>query len=409
MIRNRFIQCSAIAATLALLGACKKDEPATTSGESYVVHARVITPDESTDYITTTSSLDEGEVSIEGKGIEQLGWRYSLQHNNTVFSIGYGDNYMIGYSLDASGVLKERGKLAFEKTLDCTGSIDDNTLLAIQADRAGKQRVIYVINTDDIAITKKVSTNFDNFAGDSLGLWPTGIIYRDNKVYLSAYPVLPDGAFTTPSVDTAYVAILSYPDMQVEKVLKDTRTSPIGVYGSSDGMIETENGDIYTLSTSSAAGGYSKVTRPSGILRIKNGETSFDDSYFLNFENLSGGEKMVHWTYVGNGKALVEASTLTNETADDLWASYDIENPVMKLYILNLEDKTLQAVSGVPLHGGAYGAPCLQKDGKVYVNITTPADGSYIYSVDPDNASAQKGAKIGASMAAGIYHLKQSS
>lgn len=406
-MKKRSFYSLALAVVAAVFTAsCEKDDNQNTSQGSYVLHVRAEgANNESTDYMTTASTLDEGSVSIEGRGIEQLGWRYSYGHNNSVFSIGYGDNYMIGYRMNESGVLAEAGKLSFEKTLDCAGDVDENTIVAIQADRAAQGRVIHIINTESIAVESKVSTDFGNFAGDSLAVWPTGIQYRDGKLFVSAYPLLPDGKFTTPSVDTAYVAVLSYPDMTVEKVLKDTRTSPVGVYGADDGMIQTEAGDIYTLSTSSAAGGYTKVTKPSGVLRINSGEMDFDSEYFFNFEAETNGEKLVHWAYVGNGKALVQASTLTNETPDDLWASYVVTNPIMKLYIMDLEAQTLQEVGNVPLHGGTYGFPHLIKNGKVFINVTTPDEGAYIYEIDPATATGVKGTKVEAVQAAGIYKL----
>ncbi len=65
----------------------------------------------------------------------------------------------------------------------------------------------------------------------------------------------------TPSTDTAYISVFSYPGLAYQSTIKDVRTGPIGYYGGSPGMIQTENGDIYTLSPSAFAAGFSQVTQ----------------------------------------------------------------------------------------------------------------------------------------------------
>ena len=76
---------------------------------------------------------------------------------------------------------------------------------------------------------------------------------------------------------------------ELDKIIYDERTSPIGVNGHSTGIEQTENGDIYSFSTSALSAGFTLATKPSGILRIKNGETEFDQDYFFNVEEATNG------------------------------------------------------------------------------------------------------------------------
>src|SRR5690606_9145237 len=100
--------------------------------------------------------------------------------------------------------------------------------------------------------------------------------------------------------DQAWIAVYSYPNMELEKVIQDDRTSFIGRYFT-NGLGVVENGDVYAFSSSTAQGLVPDVvngkdtvkrvittTKPSAITRIKNGTDAFD-TYYLNFETASGG------------------------------------------------------------------------------------------------------------------------
>ncbi len=385
---------------------CAEDEinPEVPAGEEkYTVAIQVMgSNDEAADYLVQTEKLLEGPITSEGQGVEQTGWRYFTSVNNTLFSIGYyADNNAIAYRLDDEGNLYEHGRFVFEKTLDIMAPADNNTLLAMEVPRAGvNNRVLHVIDVDEVSIERKIETEIYKPAGDSLVKWPTGMVVKGDKLFISFYPMSPSGNFTTPDVDTAQVAVFSYPEIEFQKVLSDTRTSPVGIYGNASGIIESDNGDLYTFSSSSLAAGFTKQTKPSGILRIKNGETEFDPNYFLNIEEATNGGKIVYFAPVGNGKAI--ARILTDDST--LWGAFSVVNPICKLVIIDLEAASVTDVSGVPLHGGQYATPSLVEDGKVYMNITTATD-AHIYEIDPETATSVKGAEIEGLEAKGIFNL----
>lgn len=371
--------------------------------EKYTVAIQVMgSNDEAADYLVQTDELTEGSITSEGQGVEQTGWRYFTQVNKTVFSIGYyADNNAIAYELNNEGNLIERGRFVFEKTLDVLAPADDNTLLAMEVPRAGvNNRVLHIIDVDNVSIQRKVETEIYKPAGDSLVKWPTGMVVKGDKLFISFYPISPSGNFTTPNVDTAQVAVFSYPEIEFQKVLSDTRTSPVGIYGNATGIIESDNGDLYTFSSSSLAAGFTKETKPSGILRIKSGATEFDPNYFLNIEEVTGGGKIVYFAPVGNGKAV--ARIVTDDST--LWGAFSVINPICKLVIIDLEAATVTDVSGVPLHGGQYATPSLVENGKVYLNITTATD-AHIYEIDPETATSVKGAEVQGLEAKGIFNL----
>jgi hypothetical protein len=389
-----------------LVFSCSEDEvnpDLPSDQEAYTVALQVLgSNDEAADYLVQTETLSEGTITSEGQGLEQTGWRYFAQVDKSVFSIGYfDDNNCIGYQMDENGDLLEYGRFVFEKTLDCMAPADNNTLLAFEVPRTGiTQRVLHVIDAENVSLDRKVETDIYKPEGDTLPKWPTGMVVKGDKLFVSFYPVSPSGDFSTPSVDTTQVAVFSYPELEFEQVISDTRTSPIGVYGNATGLLEAENGDLYTYSSSSLAGGFTKQTKPSGILRIKNGTTAFDPDYFLNIEEATGGGKIVYFSYAGSGKAV--ARIVTDDSV--LWGAFSPNNPICELVIIDLNAATVTEVTDVPLHGAQYATPALVENGKVYMSITTATD-AHIYEIDPETATAVKGAEIDGLEAKGIFNL----
>lgn len=242
---------------------------------------------------------------------------------------------------------------------------------------------------------------------DILNKWPTSIVVNDNKMYVSFYP-LEGSTWNTEYTDTAYVTIFSYPGLDSLTTIKDARTGPIGLYGNQVNMVKAENGDIYTFSPSSLAAGYTQVTKKSGILRIKNGQQSFDPSYFFDVETASGGAKLLTATYAGDGLLVARMQLPGTDNASGSWAVFDVTNPICKMAIIDLNNKTVTDIPDIPVHGGQYGAQWLVEDGKVYASITsTPAGEVRIYAIDPLTATATKAAKIEGLEVPAIYKVGQ--
>lgn len=358
--------------------------------------------DDFSDYLLAEDELMSGEIDPQGRGVEQTGWRYMTSAGNTVFSIGYyADNNAIAYQLNEQGAIEEKGRFVFETTLDLSAAVDENTMLAMEVPRAGyADRVFHKIDVNNVAIQEKVPTRIYENRADSLVAWPTSLVVRDNKLFVSFYTLHARGDFSTPSTDTAHVAVYSYPELTFEKYIKDTRLGPLGIYGNGNGLIQTESGDLYGFSAASYASGFTTQAKNSGIIRIKAGETEFDPNYLFDFENATG-NKLAFFHYIGNGKAI--GRMIVEDT--DLWGVFNVVNPICKLVIIDLEGQTATEVSGVPVHGGQYATPVLVENGKVYMSITTASD-SHIYEIDPASATGTQGAEVKALEAKGIFKVR---
>lgn len=378
--------------------ACKTDDAApeiTTS--NYVMSLRSEDAnEESADYFLVIDDIMTGDISAVGQGVELAGWNYNGHFGDTYFAFSYELNECVGYKV-ADGKLVEQGKFVFER-FDVMNAIDDESFMAIGAPWGGGSFdcQLQVVNIADIAIYKNVKhpiyESFDA-EGTQLNAWPTASYVDNGKLFISFYP-LNGATWATPMTDTAYISVYSYPGLEYQKTIKDTRVGPIGYYGGSPSILENETGDHYTLSGGSKVTGFTQITKPSGILKINAGEDTFDANYFFNVEAL--GYKAISAAYVGNGLAVARViSTQLDEQASEAsqWAAFNEVSPLLNIAILDLNSKTLTIVDDIPLHGGQYQTPYLVKDGKVYVSVNNGTE-AFVYEVNPIDATATKGAKL---------------
>jgi hypothetical protein len=394
------------------LSSCSKDkDPDTTDPPvvigGYVVAIRDAGSTKSTDYLLQTTSITSGTLSVAGKGIEQQGNRTYIQAGKTIFSIGgsgatQGTPSAIGYVLDATNKLVQKGSFTFDKYFDVPTAIDDNTLAGIQIPRTAAENrstIFYNANATTVTLTSQVNGSLAALYKDDL-VWPSGMRVRDGKVYVSYY-LQNRTSLQTVFTDTAYVAIYTYPAFTLEKIIKDVRTGPAGSSNSSNGVIKTENGDIYTVSSSGYT--FSQRTKPAGFLRIKNGETAFDPSYFFNLDEISNNRKIYFCQYLGNGLVLAEMGRFP--TIGGQWAFEDVN---LSAVIIDLNAKTIKDVTGdIPAHAGQGGITLSVpvENGKVYLPVTSYTDGTYIWEIDIATATAKKGAQINAKYVTGIFKL----
>jgi len=383
----------AFAATMLTISSCnKKGNPEPSGPTGYLIGYRTAGTT-TADYLLNTASLDSGVISATGKGLELSGWNYYGKSGSTYFAIDYTNNICKGFKVE-NGNIVEKGEFAFER-MDCMTEVDENNMLAIGAPWGGGSFdcKIQLVNSTDISIQQSATTpiyvSYDN-NGTQLNAWPTHSYIENGKLFIAFYP-LNGATWETPNTDTAYISVYSYPGLQYQHTFKDTRTGPIGYYGGSPAMIEDEAGNHYSFSTSSKAAGFTQKTTPSGILKINKGQEQFDANYFFDVE--SYGYRVLTGAYAGNGKVVARVVSTTVDNSAPDWAAFEVTAPVCNIAVLDLNTKSFTLVSSIPLHGGQYQTPFHVENGKVYTSINNGSE-AYIYAVDPNTASATKGARI---------------
>ena len=373
---------------------------------SGITMALKTTGGDETEYIVNQEDILSGNISAVGTGIEQTGWRFYYPVGKTLFASGYSaDNQCAGYVSNDNGQIVKQGEFIFENALEMFGkSEDEKTFLAMEIPREGfANRRLHFIDANTVGVTKIVGTRIYENLVDSITAWPTALVVRGNKLFVPFHKMDAKGWFTTPSPDSAFVAVYSYPNVgtEPEKIIFDPRTSNIGVNGATTGIIQTDEGDLYSFSCGAEMAGFAPAsTKPSGILKIANGSTDFDLDYFFDIEAATGG-KLFWMDYVGGDKAI--ARILTHDDGG-AWAAYGRDVFNQKLVMIDLVSQTVTDITGVPDHAKRYSSPVFIENGFAYVSIETATD-AYVYQIDINSNTAVKGAKIEGKTVKGFYRL----
>ena len=404
---KQFSKISLLAAVALVSLSCDNEDenpdPVAESDKVYVLGLGVTTATETTNLVLQTSDLMTGTISLVENGIKQTGYRDYTKVGSNFYSVGgLGVTDVNTFSVDANGKLATKTGLTFStgladfKDADGTGK----TFLGIAPSlnpATSTNATFFTVDAASNNITKTTNVAMNSVYPSSVDWWlHTGIVVRGNEAFQTFSPVKYDN-FATKNTDTAYVAVYSYPDFALQKVIKDPRTGPAGAFGTRSGIFRTESGDIYTVSHTGY--GYSKSTKDAAILKIANGQNVFDQSYYFNTATAANGGRIVHALYIGNNKLFAEISTGKQN------AQWSDEN--LKFAIVDLNAKTITAVTNSPTFAGNGGRSfaAMYDDGKAYAAATVNGI-TNIYQIDVATATAVKGAVVEASFVGAIEKLK---
>ena len=366
------------------------------------------------DYLLTASSLESGAVSIVGNGVEQDGtYRYYVTANNKLFSMLYGQGSpgaVTVYGI-TDGKLKKLNDFT-SATVHAFAPVGDD-ILTIKVPRR-----IAAVGTPTVYEWYRVNTttNAEVAKGTSDAVIPSGngeiahlswIKQVGNKVFAPYFSIY--NSFFTKFPDQAGIAVFSYPEMQYEKTIRDTRTSFIGRYFT-DGLGVVENGDCYAFSSSVAADDDPATTevdakmtstKPSAITRIKAGSTEFDLSYFFNFEEVSKGNVITNWLNIGQNKFIANIEPVATK------GQYVVGK---RLAIVDVVNKTVTNVTGFPqasLISSVTTTNYSPLDGKTgYIGVNLVSGATYVYKIDAATATATQGVKVEGGVITAIQHVK---
>ncbi|WP_093363551.1 DUF4374 domain-containing protein [Sphingobacterium wenxiniae] len=394
-MKNR-IYATAVALTMASFTlSCSDDkvEPAPDTKGNYVLAVTPVAATGVADYLLTASSLESGTVTTAGQGVEQDGtYRYYVTHNQKFFSMLYGQGNpgaVTTYNV-VDGKLNKLSNFQTETVQAFAPVNDDILLLKIPRNITNPLANYYRVNTNSLTITGEGILNVQEVAGNGESAFFTWIKQVGTKVFAPYMSVQAccGAAFETSFPDNAWIAVYSYPDMKLEKVIKDDRTSFIGRYFT-DGLAVDERNDVYAFSSSVAKkDGKFSSTKPSAITKIAAGTTEFDKSFFYDIEAASGGKSITNWIYVGQGKFV--AQMVTDEEKGEYTNG-------KRLAIIDVYNKTYKDVTGMPdlstikaVTNNNYSA----KDGNAYIGVALTDGVSYVYKVNAASATATQGLRV---------------
>lgn len=404
MFLNRIVRklTLPILSVFALLSftACNKEDdgPAVVSDADssvFVVSLAVQGSDNTFTYYTVPfKDIMSGPISAVGKGIEQPGYFDFAQIDKTIYSIGGLDDVnVVGITRNQDGTLSQIGDVSFATSLQDIVKADNNTLIGVELSSTSDMVRFHTIDANTVTVKNTVQHPVSDLT-DLKSPSYSGMRKSGNHLFLSYYISDPT-TFKTDHTDRAWVAVYSYPSLEFQKVIEDTRTGPVGGFNVKSGLIKDENGNIYALSHSNPANGFSTFSKPSGILRINNGSTDFDPSYLFSLPE-SG---TAHLIYLGNGKVFAEIN-VAERSQQAPWS-----DAPLKSAIIDLNDQSITYIEGIPEHSGNGRRLAALKDGKyIYMGIPE-SNGIYIYKIDTETYMATKGAEVQANFIAGIFKL----
>lgn len=385
----------------AAFASCSKSENTPANPGNFIIAATPVSSTATADYLLTASSLDTGKVSTTGQGVEQDGtYRYYVTHNNKFFSMLYGQGNpgaVTAYNI-VDGKLNKLTNFQTETVQAFAPVNDDLLLVKLPRSLETPNALWYQVSTESLSITAQGTFDATKLANNGEIAHFSWIKQVGNKVFAPFFCIT-DRNFNTSFPNTAWIAVFSYPEMKFEKLITDNRTSFIGKYFT-DGLAETENGDVYAYSPAVAAkDGNLTSTVKSAITRLKSGTTEFDQSYYIDFEEISGGNNITNWIYVGNNNFVTYSTTKAEKGAYVTG---------LNVGILNVVNKTYKAVTGMPnkekivdLTDTNY----TPRDGRTaYIGVNT-TEGNYVYKIDASTGTATRGLAVEGGMITAIQHL----
>lgn len=433
--------------SVSLMSSCSEDNPVidnpdTPSGEAkttYVIAANV----DNASYLVTAPSLDEGEVSLEGNGTEVISGTYWVYKGlEYVFALVYnkgGAGTGASYYVNTDGKVQPQYDYTYNR-ITTYGIWGDNIITASTGDsketdtngNIAQALLFNHLNATD-GSQEESSISAENFLGNGEKVHFAGMVEANGKLYTSVIPggmskygikkwphLVSDptlittadggsgsGAYEKGEIprtqypDSAFVAIYSGQGFDETPVIART-----GKIGFASGRMKSQyyqtiwaadNGDIYVFSP-----GYGRTQKstaelksvegklPSGVMRIKAGETDFDPSYYVNLEEIGTRHPVFRCWHITEDYFLLQlykdgATGMINDGS-----SADVS----ELAIFKGEDQSITTISGLPddmsIGGEPYG-----ENGKAYIPVNvTNGDAPAFYRIDVKTGQASKGLTV---------------
>jgi hypothetical protein len=370
---------------------------------------------ETAEYILQTENLETGNLSIadNNKTLEMSGYTWIFNGDP---SIAVGLIYQQGdpgigltYHLAADSTLKEFGQFQissrftsygfFDKyALTCVGGItpaDANGAALLDANGNNRTDGVtfnFINIKEELSLREKTITTL-NITGNGDQATFSGIVDMGNGEFLTglvvSQPKDPNASGGSSSGTVRYpdsVWVAAYDaNLNLKRIYRDNRISySSGRYRSQyySQIEKADDGSVYVFS-----GSYeSATTLPCGALRINKDATTFDNTYYFNIEEKTGGYRFRKVWHITGNYFLLEIYNDKTVSATGAASQYGIVNMSAKTFewVKNLPDKNVILSTGLPM---AY-------EGKMYFPVKAESADPAIYIIDPVTATAVKGLSV---------------
>ncbi|SHI39315.1 protein of unknown function [Mesonia phycicola] len=374
-------------------GASASDDDEVLTTSKYVVAASsgendyIVSGDEvSADAVFDATSVDA--VQSPGDRI------WSFYQDDVLYGFLYNQQdagTTASYVLNADGTITKRNELALDVSTHIKEEVGDYLILGY-SDRLSDPTVDQLGYFHKVDPTTDASTEYTIVTNDLLeegeAAYFTDIAYYEDHIIAGARSINAS-AFTSDYYNNTYVVVFN-DDFTLNQVIKDEgRTGFVAgqKYSQGDtGLEVVDSGDLYVFSSGQTSyADQDLVTVPSGILKINQGTFEFDDDYFFNISEASGGYNLFRTYYMGGSTFIVAMYPGTN--AD---ATFGIDAD--RFAVVDVEAETFTWVTNFPenaLPNWEFRTPYADKDNGRLLITAVPSEGeNYLYEIDAATATA---------------------
>ena len=443
MKKNHSLMTFAAVTASLTFASCEGNSPiegnGTESQTQFVISATV----NNANYLLTTDQLTDGSLTTVGAGKEtDLGSFWIYYGDEYLFRLVYNQG---GAGVSSSYELNEQGKIAdrdgtYEIRRFTSYGIYGNYLITTSTGALDSRLAETVSGNNYIPrgfLINNINVNDETIGANTEELWAedylgngefvtfSGILEVNGKIFTAPIPMgmshygvvvhenkirYPDlvktesggqnsGAYTagelqwTQYPDEAWVAIYNGRDFKNPTLLKSDKISYACGRSASQYyqmLWAADNGDVYVFSPS-----YAKIMTdprqqtalPAGVVRIKSGASDFDNGYYCNIEEQSGGCGFLRsWHIAGDNFLLMMYDRPFSQSG----------YAATRLAIYKGEEKSLTYISGLPSHEtiASFGNTPYFDNGNVYMPVMVTGQDPAIYIINSSDATATRGISV---------------
>ncbi|MCR5697500.1 MAG: DUF4374 domain-containing protein [Marinilabiliaceae bacterium] len=300
-----------------------------------------------------------------------------------------GNIYIFPDYMGGTELKLKRFTLNANKELELQGSmtLPANSSAAIVVEASNEKAYVCCQSLDLIIVfnpttmTEISRIDLSSLRNEGLSAYPGAMYIRDGILYVALEQY---NAQWMPNENALEMALYNVSD---DTFIKKIRNTSLGLCGptrpiDNQSIFEDENGDLYINCTGSF--GYIPGL-DGGMARIKKGETEFDESYSINLSKTQVSGLSCNYLnvllmcrYVGGGKMFSYGYAYALEPDNTNTYLARIGVPV----IVDIYNKTIQVIEGLPLSNGHGVAMGQHQDKMVYGSANDEYNGFCTYDLN---------------------------
>lgn len=374
MLKN-FVKLSLLTALIITASSCKKTKnvEAQNSLDKLLLVTNITSSNPVVAYVGTLKDLSVPSYN-NTKSRQSTQYPFITIHGEDVFVIpNKGGDVLKKYRRQPDGTLADAGSLTFPASSQSISVIiESDTKAYCSLQNSGK---IAIFNPSTLQITGYI--DLTSFALGDGSPDPSVMALKDGKLYVAC--VQTSDGYTSNKPAQILIIDLARNNTIISAI--DNRTTWTGSIDEQHSIFFDEKGDLYVFCVASY--GFGGPNQKCGFLRIKNGEKTFDPSYFFNISDfaISGipnnkVDYLQHMRYLNNGilystgNIYALASNPPNYAKDRTMGSFKVD----------LYGKTITKL--VFPYSNGYSASVSIFENKVLFGLSTNT-GIGIYTYDP--------------------------